>query len=35
MTSCLRTDNNPYTGPDAADWEKGRSQDLADIYKME
>jgi len=28
-------DENPYQGQEAADWNEGRSQGLADIYKME
>lgn len=28
-------EDNPFTGLDASDWDEGRSQGLADIYKME
>lgn len=28
-------DDNPYAGREATDWDEGRSQGLADIYKME
>ncbi|WP_267400689.1 hypothetical protein [Pseudomonas sp. GM_Psu_2] len=28
-------DETPYRGQEAADWDEGRSQGLADIYKME
>lgn len=27
--------SNPYAGQEAVDWNEGRSQGLADIYKME
>lgn len=28
-------DENPYVGQEASEWDKGRSQGLADIYKTE
>ncbi|UQW66967.1 hypothetical protein [Pseudomonas avellanae] len=30
-----RDEEHPYEGREAAAWEKGRVQGLADIYKME